>query len=179
MKRIVRDLGNYHTLVTRVDELCAEITGQFGAAIACCPGCAGCCRHISIFPVEGIALAAALRNLPAVEASRIRELARLSPSDAPCPLLEEGRCLLYAARPIICRTHGLPLLTIQDEKRAVDFCPLNFQGVGSLPGHAVIDLDRLNTALTAVNALFVAEFPRGDLVGRGRLTIAESLLFEL
>ena len=64
-------------------------------------------------------------------------------------------------------------------KRTVDFCPLNFQGIGSLPGSAVIDLDRLNTTLTAVNALFVAEFSRPSFSESRRLTIAEALLLDL
>lgn len=172
-------LNNYQTLVARVDELCTAVTTEFGAQLACRPGCAGCCRHLSLFRVEGIALAAALSALPAAEATRIRGRAQLSSPDGPCPLLEDGRCLLYAARPIICRTHGLPLLTSLEGKRTVDFCPLNFQGLDTLPGSAVIDLDRLNTTLAAVNALFVAEFFRGNPPQRERLTIAEALLFEL
>ncbi len=39
----------------------------------------------------------------------------------------------------------------------MDVCPLNFKGVDSLPGSAMIDLDRLNTTLTAINGLFVAD----------------------
>jgi len=179
VKSTVEILSNYQTLVARVDELCTAVTTEFGAQLACRPGCAGCCRHLSLFQVEGIALAAALSALPAAEATHIRGRARLSSPDGPCPLLEDGRCLLYAARPIICRTHGLPLLTSQDGKRNVDFCPLNFQGLDTLPGSAVIDLDRLNTTLTAVNALFVAEFFRGDPPERERLTIAEALLLNL
>ncbi len=172
-------LNNYQTLVTRVDELCTAVTTEFGAQLACRPGCAGCCRHLSLFPVEGIALASTLSALPTAEATRIRERARLSSPDVPCPLLEDGRCLLYTARPIICRTHGLPLLTSQEGKRTVDFCPLNFQGLDTLPGSAVIDLDRLNTTLAAVNALFVAEFFRGNPPERERVTIAEALLLKL
>ena len=112
-------------------------------------------------------------------ASRIRERARRSSPDGPCPLLEESRCLLYTARPIICRTHGLPLIMTQDGERTVDFCPLNFQGLDTLPGNAVIDLDRLNTTLAAVNALFVAEYYHGSPPEKERLTIAEALLIIL
>lgn len=172
-------LNNYQTLVARVDELCTAVTTEFGAQLACRPGCAGCCRHLSLFPVEGIALAFALSALPTAEATRIRGRARLSSPDGPCPLLEDSCCLLYAARSIICRTHGLPLLTSQEEKQTIDFCPLNFQGLDTLPGSAVIDLDRLNTTLAAVNALFVAEHYHGIPPEKERLTIAEALLFQL
>ena len=60
----------------------------------------------------------------------------------------------------------------------MDFCPENFKGVKNLPGSAVIDLERLNTALVAVDALFCREyFPEGR-ADKERYTIAEALLLE-
>jgi uncharacterized protein len=91
-----------------------------------------------------------------------------------CPLLGNHRCLLYAARPIICRTHGLPIIYSEGSERKVDCCPLNLgEGEQPLSGSAIIDLDRLNTLLVAVNALFLAH---ADACGLPeRLTIAEAL----
>lgn len=172
-------LGNYREFLAKVDHLCRRIEREFGAHLACRAGCDGCCRHLSLFRVEGVALAAALHELPAGEAARIRGRARGASPDGPCPLLEDGLCLLYRARPIICRTHGLPLLTVANGQQAVDFCPLNFQGLGSLPGSAVIGLDRLNTTLAAINALFVAQFFAGAPPEGERITIAEALCIEL
>jgi hypothetical protein len=94
-------------------------------------------------------------------------------------LLENGVCQLYAARPIICRTHGLPLLLGEAETRRVDYCPENFRGLDALPASAVIDLERLNTTLAAVDALFVSAVSPDRLPGGERLTIAEALLLEL
>jgi uncharacterized protein len=168
-------LQNYRELRAKIDILCRKIVEEFSAQLACRAGCDGCCRHISLFWVEAVALAAALHELPAAEATRIRALAAGASPDGPCPLLENGLCLLYESRPIICRTHGLPLLALQDGKRTVDFCPENFQGLASLPGSAVIDIDRLNTTLAAINALFVADLFHGSPPGKERLTIAEAL----
>jgi uncharacterized protein len=171
-------LKNYRELVSRVDELCAGITAAFPEEIVCRVGCAGCCRHLTLLPVEAVTLAMALRKLPADQAERIRSMARLATPDGPCPLLANDRCLLYLPRPLICRTHGLPLLTLQGEGRRVDFCPDNFQGVKNLPGSAIIDLERLNTTLVSINALFCREFfPEGQ-PDRERYTIAEALLLE-
>lgn len=169
-------LKNYLTLVDRVDDLCQRATEEFRAHIACRAGCDGCCRHLSLFRVEAFALARALNDLPAEQAARVREqAAQILPGD-PCPLLANGHCLLYAARPIICRTHGLPLLTRKENgEQLIDFCPLNFQGLDSLPGSAIIDLDRLNTTLTAINALFVAELPEKSPFQKERIPIAEAL----
>ncbi|MCM2357759.1 MAG: YkgJ family cysteine cluster protein [Geobacteraceae bacterium] len=171
-------VDNYRDLLARVDHLCRTITGEFAAQLACRPGCAGCCRHISLFPVEAVALAAALGRLPVEQAAAIRARAGRALPDGPCPLLGDGLCLLYETRPIICRTHGLPLLTALEGKRSIDFCPLNFRGLDSLPGSAVIDLDRLNTTLAAINALFVTEFFGDAPPEQERLSIAEALLIE-
>ena len=170
-------LDNYRILISRVDELCRGIEERFKPSIACASGCDGCCRHLSLFPVEAVALATALQDLPLPDRLRIQERARNARPSDPCPLLEEHRCTLYQARPLICRTHGLPLLMNRDGKQHVDYCPLNFQGISSLPGTAVINLDKLNETLVAINLRFVAtENPASTWPER--LTIAQALLLE-
>lgn len=169
-------LQNYRNLVAKVDELCRRIAAQFGEELACREGCAGCCRHLSLFPVEAAALVAALGSLPAARAAHIRARARTATATSPCPLLENERCLLYAARPVICRTHGFPILTGGEGERQIDFCPENFRGVTSLPAGAVIDLELLNTTLAAINAVYLAASPGAGRPGRERFTVAEALL---
>lgn len=171
------NLHDYRNLAAKVDVLCRRIAAEYRDCLACREGCDDCCLHISIFPVEAVALAAALRDLPAEEGARIRGLARLASSDA-CPLLENGRCLLYAARPIICRTHGFPLLSAE-RKGVIDFCPKNFNGVNSFPAAHVLNLDLLNTTLAAINAVFTASSGFSHRSGQERLTIAEALLLEV
>lgn len=75
-----------------------------------------------------------------------------------CPLLLDDCCLLYRARPIICRTHGLPILITEETGRRVDVCPLNCTGMERIPGGALIDLERLNSLLVSVNVLYLREF---------------------
>jgi Fe-S-cluster containining protein len=176
---IDRHLANYRTLVERVDLLSQGIEAEFRGQIACRRGCDACCRHLSLFWVEGMALAQALAGLPGAAAGRIRARARRAAADGPCPLLEAGACQLYAARPIICRTHGLPLLVGEPGERRIDYCPENFRGIDTLPAGAVIDLERLNSTLAAVNALFVSEVFPDRPPGQERLSIAEALLREL
>jgi uncharacterized protein len=163
-------LDNYLALVARVDELCKATSTSFESQISCHPGCDACCRHLSIFAVEAFALKEAISTLPEPEAELIRAKAAATGSDSPCPLLHDGLCLLYQARPIICRTHGLPLLVTREGERAVDFCPENFRELASIPGSAVIDLDRLNAMLTAINALYLQSAP-----GPARLEMARIL----
>jgi Fe-S-cluster containining protein len=45
----------------------------------------------------------------------------------PCPLLgEDGRCLVYAWRPMTCRLHGLPNIDLSGESFSDACCTLNF-----------------------------------------------------
>jgi uncharacterized protein len=164
-------LDNYRALLARVDEMCARTAADFQSQITCRAGCDSCCRHLSIFAVEAAALTRALGQLPPAEAQVIRQAAAGAADDGPCPLLQGGLCLLYRARPIICRTHGLPLLVQRDGAREIDFCPENFRGAASIPGSAVIDLERLNATLAAINTLYLASFP-----GPERLTMAQALM---
>jgi Fe-S-cluster containining protein len=174
----MKNLLNYRDFVDKVNVLCRKIEAEYYEQMACRKGCDGCCLHFSLFWVEAVNLAAALEELPESRVAQIREQARTASPDGPCPLLENGACILYGVRPIICRTHGFPILTREGDKPAIDFCPRNFRGVDSLPGDAVIDLDRLNTLLAAINAHFVSEFFQGKTPARERLTIAEALLLE-
>ena len=109
----------------------------------------------------------AWQDLPAPARVHLRDhLAGAAVGEA-CPLLENNLCPLYAARPIICRTHGLPLLIEDAAGTRVDRCPLNFAGYAALPGNAVIHLERLNAALIIINRQFIARvFPGGGLPER-------------
>ncbi len=172
MNNLGATLENYYNLVSRVDELCRRITTDYAERLACREGCDECCRHITLFPVEAVALASALGGLPPAEVSRIRERAASAVNAEPCPLLEEGRCLLYAARPVICRTHGFPLVVEREGDRVIDFCPKNFNGITTFPSSIVIDLDLLNTTLAAINSLFLTSCRNRSQLQGERLSIA-------
>ena len=173
------ELENYRRLGARVDELCRRITAEFAGSLACREGCCDCCRHITVFPVEAHALACALGALPAGESSYVRRHAKNIANGDACPLLENGRCLLYAARPLICRTHGLPILTGEGKKRKMDFCPKNFLDEPSIPANFILDLEILNTTLAAINAVFLASYCGQASPAKERFTIAEALQLKI
>ena len=168
-------LDNYRNLVSRIDALCRIIHETLKEQITCSEGCSTCCTSFSIFPVEAAALNAALNDLPYEDSAAIRRHVVEHAGEDRCPLLADNSCILYAARPIICRTHGLPIVYTENQQRQVDSCPLNLQEFGTLPGSAVIDLDRLNPMLVAVNALFLSKACVPDTLTE-RLTIAEALI---
>jgi Fe-S-cluster containining protein len=164
----------YRDLLTTIDQLLDCIRRRYSAQIACHRGCNCGCRNLSIFPIEALSLAHAMQELPAGTAARIRKRAA-NASFWECPLLEDRACELYAFRPVICRTHGLPLQTIYNQRLSIGHCPRNFKNMSSIPDDAVIDLDRINGALRAINTSAVSEMGR-VLQLQDRLSIAEALL---
>ena len=166
------NLANYLLLLIRVDQLCGKITEQFSDQIACRAGCSGCCRHLSLFPVETANLFRAIKNLPIEIKVILSERIQWTENDS-CPLLLDDCCTVYQSRPVICRTHGLPLVTETDGGRVVDCCPENFRTAGSLPGSVVINLETLNSALVAINAMFIVNNDDECFQISDRYTIAE------
>ena len=81
--------------------------------------------------------------------------------------------ILSCDRPVICRSHGLPLM--MEGRR--DTCPLNFKDlpIAALPEQDVLSVEALTTVLVAVNKLYCEEQGGdtlrrravGGLVGRG------------
>jgi hypothetical protein len=81
--------------------------------IACAAGCAACChQHVAVAAVEAVAIAGALAAAPELAARAAAAAGRIGPLSAaerrrarfPCPFLEDdGRCGIYAIRPIRCR----------------------------------------------------------------------------
>ena len=166
-------LGNYKQLITRIDALCRGIETALGAQITCSAGCSSCCTAITIFPVEAAALREALDSLPGPDAESIRRHVKQNTAGERCPLLSHHRCLLYTSRPIICRTHGLPIIYTEEQQLKSDCCPLNMTGAGSISGTNVVDLDKLNALLVAVNSLYLSQSEAESW--SERVTIAEAI----
>ncbi|MCG8563670.1 MAG: YkgJ family cysteine cluster protein [Desulfobacterales bacterium] len=160
MDQLSQTLTNYFALVAQVDTHIQNLNTKYPDEILCRAGCDSCCRFLSLFPVEAFALAQAYDQASPMQQARILDAVEANPEDregAQCPLLFEGRCLLYKARPLICRTHGYPLYIQKDGEAQVDFCPQNFQGIWNLPKESLLDLDQLNLTLLAVNKLFLEQ----------------------
>jgi hypothetical protein len=161
----------YREILGRLDAWAEQASALHGERLECRRGCDDCCRrHLSLFPVEAVALGRAAAALSSPEREELaRHLADWDgrygekAGDAPCPLLREGSCLLYEARPVLCRTHGFPLLARPSgdpdsgEEGSLSWCFRNFRDAASRPPDAggVLDMDRINRVLGAVQALHV------------------------
>ena len=152
---------SYHQLIDRLDVLHEGITAALGDALTCSAGCSSCCLPISIFPVEAAAIIEGIVKLPEAEQSAIRQALENQQDPERCALLQHDRCLIYPLRPVICRTHGLPLLVQEpDCEPTITVCPLNCVGMESFAKETILDLERINQLLVAINLLFVKTAPR-------------------
>lgn len=153
--------SEYERLIHWIDRFLARIQKP-----RCPSGCAVCCRpDLALFPVEAFRLRKAFLDLPA-EARRSVRSERGSGGPA-CSLLVGGGCLLYPERPVLCRTHGVPFFTkTEEEAEAWEVhggCEV-LEGPDVLlanhpAGISLLDLDRVNEALAAVNLNFLRNLP--------------------
>ncbi len=172
-------LANYRQLVAKVDGHCAAVAASHAEHLACRPGCDACCRHLTVFAVEAVHLARRLAGLSSEARKALVQGAGQAAATGPCPLLAGNLCQLYEDRPLICRTHGLPLLVKGEDGSRIDFCPENFRGLEELPAAAVLDLERLNLMLAAINREFLSRLAEFGIQLPERLALHSALTLKL
>ncbi len=113
---------------------------------------------------------------------RVTQQARQITDDeaAACPLLVDDRCAIYAARPVICRTQGLPLLLeAEDGAPEVDFCPLNFTAADALDDLSkdkLVPLETINLQLAVLNLQYCRAQSLSDKQSGERIKMSEVIL---
>jgi uncharacterized protein len=147
-------LDEYRACLAKVDAKVAEVQDRRAADLACRAGCADCCAAgLEVLPVEAYAIEAHLAA---------QEPALPEPREGRCAFLDEdGLCAVYAARPLLCRSHGLPIrmpgnggrgqLPVLDEDTWA--CGLNFVDRGPEP-EDVLCGTTLMALLSTVDARF-------------------------
>lgn len=160
------DLTEYRAVVARVDAFATQAAAQQAEWLVCQRGCDGCCRlRRTAFAVEIAALREAVDALEPASRAALRDRSAREDvrAGARCVFLDDdGGCAVYAARPIICRTHG-PAVT--SAASGLVWCGLNFAELAddavpaALPMGSVLDLDRINALLTIVDARYRAHHP--------------------
>jgi Fe-S-cluster containining protein len=174
----------YQQLLSETDHLSARLSAHYSTHLVCRAGCSTCCRHhISVFPVEAAAISAAVEDLPpdlrATVETQAGEVVQREARGAEvyCPLLVDDRCTIYSARPLICRTQGLPIIyEAEDGEQEVDFCPLNFtapDAPNDLDENHLVPLDLLNLRLVAVNLDYCRSQGIPATEAGRRITLAE------
>lgn len=163
MDKIQSALGQYYALLTRIESLFAEIQSRHASVMRCKLSCHSCCKpELTVGPLE----AENIRHALSTDAARLESLLELEKQlphkGKRCSFLTaEGGCGIYELRPLVCRSHGVPLQfkdpSTRDNEapRLRDVCSLNFEGVdiGRLDSRDVMNLDTLNTLLALLTQM--------------------------
>ena len=142
--------GQYEQLAAKVDAFHERVTSAFPGALTCRSGCSKCCEvHLTVLPLEFERIDQAVRALPDVDKTAIKARLAKGTKDARCPLLDRsGACRVYEARPMICRSHGLPIQV--GEPLVWDVCHLNFPDgpdLATLDPNMVMNVETVNFIL--------------------------------
>lgn len=159
------DFSHYRQLLERVDQKFNDVYAKYPKEFQCKKGCYGCCRSgLTVTNIEAAHIRNWLELHPHAAQEIYERVQKPADRDATlCEFLDEsGGCSIYPVRPIVCRSHGAPILVpAEDEEGAMDgdVCPLNFQdgGLTKLEANDWIRLDTLNTLLAAVDRAFEPE----------------------
>jgi len=132
-----------------IDKFVAHVSEQYPQDIACSPGCDACCRGgLTIVSLEGVMLGRAL----GIDAGRIHAIVDQDPlePEGSCMLLGADHvCRAYEDRPLVCRTHGIPVL--YTEAQALALCERNFPDQDPPPEDSVMDGEKMVTFLFLLN----------------------------
>ncbi len=159
----MKSLELHKTLTDKLSAHEEKLLARYSEQIVCREGCSSCCILQSVFPVDAYIIYNAVTS-GAVDRSSLE----FDETPGMCAFLKNGLCSVYAARPVICRTHGYPVLV----EGSIDFCPKNFSGVKSIESEHILDLENLNMAVASINILFQKETDDG-FFQKERITMSE------
>lgn len=155
----------------------ARLESIHGSQILCRQGCCDCCRNLTVWPVEFVSIAEEMKTAGAAKPEFDKE--------APCGFLKGGLCQIYPFRPLICRTHGLPIAFENDPaeppEMSVSFCPKNFKdweenGISFGPENT-LNIDLLNQELGRIHAAFLEGSKDENLSPYTRIELKDLLNF--
>ncbi len=146
-------ITKYRALRNELDSYCTRLNKLHSPHLNCRKGRDHCCMDFGIFPVEFFVI-------KQQAGSELKE-GQLPGSEMACPFLVDHRCVIYFARPIICRTQGLPLLFIGEEDWEVSACELNFTKYDfkKFTSRNTFPQDKFNSRLYLINKEFIESLP--------------------
>jgi hypothetical protein len=164
-----RAIAPWLQVAARADAFFQRVWAEHGGQMRCAPGCIDCCRQdLTVLVVEALAILLGLARSPSPSPPKEGDAA----ADRCALLGADDLCTVYPYRPLICRTHGLPVL----EESAVSCCPHNF--TENVPRGAVLDGGLLSAQLVVADSLVRGEMAPTrvsirDLVTRGAAALPE------
>ncbi len=145
----------YKVLRKEIDSKTKQLEKEHQKHMQCKAGCDFCCMDYSILPIEFYSI------LNELKTENTKPDTNLNAESDQCIFLKEHKCSIYAERPIICRTHGLPLLFMNDEGEwELSACELNFTefNLESFTPENTFAQDKYNSRLFMLNKEFISSY---------------------
>jgi hypothetical protein len=142
-------VSRLHELTDKIDAFFARVEARHPDDLECRTGCSDCCHvRLSITTAEAESIRALVAAWPE---QRRRALAAITaPADRCAALDDAGRCSIYEARPVVCRSHGVP---VRLGKSLPVVCHRNFtrSGPATADPDCILDQQTVSAILLAVN----------------------------
>jgi Fe-S-cluster containining protein len=109
--------------------------------------------RLTVTGVEAAAIRAEVTSWPADQRRALLANAAAAPPDRCAALESDGRCLIYAARPIVCRSHGAPIRMREHSLPVIQACFRNFtaNGPAAADPDCILDQATLSAMVLAVD----------------------------
>ena len=108
-------MSRYHELAGKVDAFFTRVVDRHGSDMQCGSGCSDCCHvRLTITSAEAAAILSELATWPLERRAALAANVAAAPADRCAALDAGGRCLVYATRPFVCRSHGAPIRVEED-----------------------------------------------------------------
>jgi hypothetical protein len=136
-------------LTRKVDAFFSRVADRHGADMQCATGCSECCHvRLTITAVEAAAIRA---HVAGWSRARRQDLGATGPRHHCAALDSAGRCKIYDARPLVCRSHGVPIRLARKGLPVVQACHRNFVDTAPDPD-CILDQTTLSATLLAIDA---------------------------
>lgn len=150
-------------VTAKVDAFFARVEARHGSDMQCGTGCSDCCHaRLTVTGVEARSIGQELATWEAPRRAALAANAATGPEDRCAALDPDGRCLIYAVRPVVCRSHGAPIRMRQGSLPVVQSCFKNFTHV-TPDADCVIDQETLSALVLAVDRTEGGDGTRIDL----------------
>jgi hypothetical protein len=161
-------MSRYRELTTKVDAFFDRVLARHAEDMQCRSGCSDCCHvRLTVTGVEAAAIRAEIATWPDPRRVALAANVAAAPADRCAALDGDGRCLIYAARPIVCRSHGAPIRTTDPSRSlpVIQACFRNFtaHGPAAADPDCIVDQTTLSAMLLAVDRDAGGDGSRVDL----------------
>jgi Fe-S-cluster containining protein len=152
---------NISDLYIKISVFEESLSGDFKSKLQCKKGCSRCCYvDLSVFEIEAQNIKEWFGSLSSDKQIEIKNKLQLPQEEKenfydektlPCHFLRNEECLIYEARPLICRTQGNAMVFQGEKEVFMDICPLNEEALEVAENDDFLNLDIINTILVQMN----------------------------